>query len=541
MNEAFNINQFLHFGSTELVQFFGYNSSESKDFFNKILGTKMITSIPTSKRNVWIIVIAISFIFAGGCPPSPEDDQKNSPDNIAPTISSKSPSNDADSISISHTIIINFSEKMDPSTINGTNITLKDSIGNSIGGTVSLSNNTATFNPSSDLSYSMTCTVTVGAGVKDSAGNNLASASSWSFTAEVPYPTSVSSGGSYTCALIADGTIKCWGHNLYGQLGDGTSTNRNTPVNVVGISNAIEISTSDKSSCALLSDNSAKCWGEGPLGDGLSSGSSTTPVSVYGPSNNYLSVSVGDGHGCLLLSSKRITCWGGNTEGELGDGTYKEKYSPTMSLVNGSTIYTASAISAGSRHTCALLDNNTLDCWGKNNVGQLGPMYGIFNDVRSNYPVTVLGMNEVAQVSSGGGHTCALLLDGTIKCWGSNTLGQLGDGTTTNSGIRPVSGISNSVMISSSLGSHTCAVLADKSIKCWGSNYQGQLGDGTTTVSPTPVTVSGISNAVAISAGYFHTCALLDDKSIKCWGSNYHGQLGDGTTTDSLTPITVQF
>jgi alpha-tubulin suppressor-like RCC1 family protein len=463
----------------------------------------------------------------------------SSSDTTAPTISSP-PTSGATDVSVSENITVPFSEAMDSSTINSTNITVVNGSGSTVNGVWSYSGTTATFNPFSDLSFSTTYTVTVGTGVKDSAGNNLASASSWGFSTEAPYPISISTGYRNSCALIADGTIKCWGYNRHGELGDGTSTNRNVPVSVSGISNAIEISTSNNRSCALLSDNSAKCWGESLLGDGSSSGS-TTPVSVYGPSYNYLSVSVGDGHGCLLLSSKRITCWGGNTEGELGDGTYKEKYSPTMSLVNGSTIYTASAISAGSQHTCALLDNNTLECWGKNNVGQLGPRYGSFNDVRSNYPVTVLGMNEVAQVSSGGGHTCALLLDGTIKCWGSNTLGELGDGTTTNSGIRPVSGISNSVMISSSLGSHSCAVLADKSIKCWGNNYDGQLGDGTTTVSPTPVTVSGISNAVAISAGYFHTCALLDDKSIKCWGGNSYGQLGDGTTTGSLTPITVQF
>ncbi len=502
----------------------------------------MITSTPTSKRNVWIIVIAISFIFAG-CPIEPEEDQKNSPDNIAPTISSKSPSNDADSTSISPTIIIIFSEKMDPSTINGTNITLKDSIGNSIGGTVSLSNNTATFNPSNDLNFSTTYTVTVGTGVKDSAGNALGAASSWVFTTQNPYPVSITTGSHHSCALLSDSTVKCWGMNIYGQLGDGTTTDRTTPVSVQSLSSVAKIASKAVHTCAVLSDQSARCWGYssfGQLGDGSSYPTvyKSTPVELL-HDRRILDISLGGALTCAVLKDYSVICWG---------------YNGDQSFIGTSTHPpSASSIAVGDYHSCAGLSDGTAKCWGSNGFGQLGDGT-LTNKVNA---TTVLGLTSVSKLSLGADHSCALLSDQTVWCWGVNHIGQLGTGNLNHrSTANKLSSLSSVSQIATGYH-HNCVILNDQTIRCWGDNYHGQLGNGksggsdtnsdaTDTYdadidSNTPLQVPSLTNVIEVSCGWHHTCVLLSDRTVKCWGRNLNGQLGNGTTTDSSVPVTVQF
>ena len=185
----------------------------------------------------------------------------------------------------------------------------------------------------------------------------------------------------------------------------------------------------------------------------------------------------------------------------------------TDTLGSGST---NTSIALGDRHSCALLTNGTMKCWGSNYYGQLGD--GTYTDRTTPFCVT-----------GGTQHSCAVLTNGTMKCWGRNNHGQLGDGTTTDS-TTPVgvSGITTARSIA--LGDrHSCALLTDGTMKCWGSNYYGQLGDGTTNDRSTPVVVSGITNATSIALGDRHSCALLTNDTMKCWGSNYYGQLGDGS------------
>ena len=351
-------------------------------------------------------------------------------------------------------------------------------------------------------------------------------------------PTAITAGATHTCALLSDGSVRCWGSNELGELGDGTTTDSPTPVAVSGITNATAIAAGGDHTCALLADGSVECWGnnqEGQLGNGTMTTSSSTPVSVSGITTA-TAIAGGYYYTCAVLADGSVKCWGDNGSGDLGDGTT----TPSSTPVSVSGITTATAIAAGYQHTCALLADGSVNCWGWNYYGQLGN--GTSGQLyRDSYtPVAVSGITTVTAITAGFIHTCALLAGGAVNCWGDDT-GNLDAGAPTDSSTPvPVSGITTATAITAGYD-HTCAPLSDGSVRCWGNNDSGQLGDGTTssTPTPTPVTVSGITTATAIAAGFHHTCALLAGGSVECWGRNSSGQLGDGTTTDSSTPVSV--
>ena len=195
-------------------------------------------------------------------------------------------------------------------------------------------------------------------------------------------------------------------------------------------------------------------------------------------------------------------------------------------------------LAAGYGHACALLSNATMRCWGENREGQLGN--GTTANPGTAQPVTVSGISGATAFTTGAYHTCALLGNGTLRCWGRNSNAQLGNGTYTNSSTPvAVTGITTAAAVSGG-GAHTCAALSDGTVRCWGENDFGQLGNGTTAASSTPVQVPGLSGAVGISAGWRHTCALLGNGTIQCWGQGQFGQLGNGSTTNRTTPVAVK-
>ena len=241
----------------------------------------------------------------------------------------------------------------------------------------------------------------------------------------------------------------------------------------------------------------------------------------------------GSGYTCVMLSDGSARCWGYNAFGMLGNGTADSSSTPVQ--VQGLP-GPLTALASGDGHVCGLLGTGGVVCWGSNTFGQLGD--GTNND--SAAPVAVQGVSNAIAIAAGGAHSCALRADHTAVCWGDNFDGQLGDGTKVDS-VTPVQvagGVSNAVELG--VGeSHTCARLSDGTINCWGYNVDGELGDGTTMSRVTPAPASALSGVLSLSTGNYNNCALLSDHSVSCWGLNDIGELGNGLQTDSNTPSGV--
>jgi alpha-tubulin suppressor-like RCC1 family protein len=357
--------------------------------------------------------------------------------------------------------------------------------------------------------------------------------------------TAIAAGGDHACALTTTGAVKCWGWNAYGQLGDGTTTNRNTPVGVVGLVGGVRaITAGGGHTCAILNTGQVKCWGanfRGQLGDGTTTQRST-PVTVNGLVGDVAAITARghaeSGHTCVLSTAGKIMCWGDNAYGELGIGSFSSSSVPAA--VTG-LFQRAAQVSAGSYNTCAVSADSGIWCWGTNEAGVLGNgRPGAQID-----PTQVVGLNEaVAAITAGAMHTCALTVGGQVKCWGNNNYGEVGDGA---SGHRhtPVNTVGlNNIQAIEAGYAHSCALTVLGNVKCWGSNFNGQLGNGQQGGYATiPVNVVGLSTGVAafaVKAGGGHSCALLADGGIRCWGLNRYGQLGDGTLVYvRLTPVAV--
>jgi len=356
------------------------------------------------------------------------------------------------------------------------------------------------------------------------------------FSATSPLtPTAIAGGGYHTCLMFPDATLRCAGENNWGQLGNGGFANAATPIPVTGIATASTVGAGIEHTCSLLADGTIRCWGTnyvGQLGDGSTAGLSEVPRAVQGISGA-IGLAVGGFHNCALLSDRTVKCWGRNQDGQVGNGDNTTDVRAPALPVSG--LASVAAITAGGYHSCALMPDSTVRCWGRNTRGQLGDGTGSYF---SSTPVTVSGMTTAVSVSGGFYHTCAVLRDGTVQCWGDNDSGQIGNALTYSNVPMTVAGISNALAVSAG-AYHTCALLADATVQCWGRNTNGQLGNGATTNSSSPVLVGGLASPGFLGAGGIHTCALAADRSGRCWGWNVYGQLGNGTTIDSSVPVKV--
>ena len=350
----------------------------------------------------------------------------------------------------------------------------------------------------------------------------------------------ITAGASHTCALTAVGAVKCWGRNHRGQLGDGTTTNSIAPVAVTGLSSGvIAISAGLDHTCAVTSAGAVKCWGYNPFGQlgNSSTTNSSTPVNVTGLSTGIAAIAAGGtGHTCALTTTGAVKCWGNNSAGQLGNSSTTNSSTPVdvTGLSAGVT-----AITTGDLHTCALTTAGGVKCWGYNYYGQLG---FVNPGDESIIPGDVTGLTTgVTAITAGVYHTCALTTAGAVKCWGYNWYGQLGNSSTADA-ISPVNvtGLTTGIAAIAAGGYYTCALTTAGGMKCWGTGGYGGLGDGTMSDRTSPVNVSGpTTGTTAITAGGYHTCSLNVSGEMKCWGYNSNGQLGDGTITNRSVPVLV--
>ncbi len=405
----------------------------------------------------------------------------------------------------------------------------------------------------------------------------------------------VAAGGTFTCGITVAGAVYCWGENDFGQLGNGTTTNSKVPVLVSTLRLAVAIAAGpDRHACVLVSGGGVECWGannHGEVGDG-STTNRRNPVQVLGLTSGVTAITAGGGQTCALRPGGAAVCWGSNRYGEIGDGTTTDRSAPTaVAGLSGGV----QQISAGADHTCALVATSAIvvDCWGDGRNGDLGN--GIENAHVVTTPATVFGLMGAAaggvggpvQVAAGGGHTCAVIGNGEVECWGGNTYGQVGDGTRINrpsptlvigltagpqqiseAGIGgcavtqslgaacwgsaagndlsahataiPVSALPAGVASVSAGFEASCAISTDGALQCWGTN-SGAVGDGTTAPQPIPKPVTSPPSLVgAVSTGMDDVCALSPQGGAYCWGSNHNGELGDGSTNDSFIPVSVE-
>ncbi len=349
---------------------------------------------------------------------------------------------------------------------------------------------------------------------------------------------SVGAGGVHACVVSTNGSVWCAGANQWGYLGDNTTADRSVPVRVTGITNATQVGGGGNSTCVLTREQTVICFGDnrfGLVGLGnfdIDQSANRRPVNGI---NEAVQVSVSGAHACALLRRGTVKCWGLNYDGQLGNG---KKSSDDMAknpdakqgvseavTVNGIT--GAVQVSTGATHSCALLNNGTVACWGANDQGQLGDG----TTTHSAVAVTVQNINNATKIALGAYFSCALTKPGSVICWGSTEFQQQIE--TPRLVPRTVQDLPRvSLLVAGDY--HVCVEAIGGDILCWG-GYLSDRTDLARTIEKPQVVVSG-SNIVEMSAGHVFTCALYSDKGVRCWGNNDNGQFGNGTTTSGSTP-----
>jgi len=348
---------------------------------------------------------------------------------------------------------------------------------------------------------------------------------------------SISAGDDHTCARSHSGAIACAGFNGFGQLGNGSRITQGSPIPVPDLTNVTGIAVGGDFSCALEGNGAVSCWGngeEGELGDG---GFHVRPKPAPAIATGVKKLIGGGDHVCAILMDDTVSCWGRGSSGQLGTGDTSSRGAPLA--IAGLTGVVQ--LAAGDNHTCAVTAS-TLTCWGANGSGQLGDT-GVDPELTPTAVPNFLD-GPAKAVAAGGSHTCAIDSLGEVQCWGSNSVGQLGDNTQSGNSV-PVKvvlkagGLLQGVEAISARGSKTFALAGGK-IFAWGFGCNDLLGsfDADCSATLAAVEVADIDTATEVSGGYTSSCAIKSDGSVACWGQNYFGQIGDGTYNQT-TPVSI--
>ena len=362
----------------------------------------------------------------------------------------------------------------------------------------------------------------------------------------------MTAGTEFTCAILHDGTVRCWGVNFNEQLGTGsTAATGLTPVEVTGLPKpATALALGADFGCALLNDGSVWCWGNdvvGELGNGIFSSMSGpagyAPAQVKNLGSPVTALAAGYDHACAVVNKASVWCWGVNGQGELGTGSLTTTTPdginlPVQAKVDTGTIV---AVAAGVEASYALFSNDgIIESWGGSESGQLGN--------GSTSPTTAIqdvGLTLTAlSVTSGTFSYLACAIGGTggLYCWGDNSQGALGPAETLTFDPNPIqiTGLPSTPSVASQGSSTVCAILHNGTLYCWGANGNGQAGQASPSSFSTPTRVTGFTGTpTAVSVGYSHTCALMSGGAVWCWGDDNFGELGDGQMENSPAPVQV--
>jgi len=444
-------------------------------------------------------------------------------------------------------IDVTFSEPMDPATLDPTTFLLRDAFLGAVPASVSYSGLTATLTPLAPLTPFTWYQASVTTGARDQAGNALdvsgwpsvsGSDATWAIAAAAPPlqgappspPQSVAAGGTHTLARLDSGATYAWGTNNGGALGTGQAPGafQPTPARIAGFE-FTAVQARSWTSEAVCCGGTPIVWGWGPS-IGLATLDNPSPVSLTGSAGPVIALSAGYAHSLALLSTGPVWGFGDEGSGRLGAplGTSGPRAISGLLDFRG--------VAAGGAHSLALRLDGTVLAWGDNTYGQLGD--GTTTGRAD--PRLVSGLGDVAFISAGDGFSLAVRYDRSVWAWGRNVEGQLGVGTSADSSFPVQVTVLPPTVTSVSAGArHVLALLQDGTVRAWGHNAGGKLGDGTTTDRSLPVAVSGLTTVAEVSAGEFHSAARLADGTFWTWGGNSLGQLGDGTTADSFVPLLV--
>jgi alpha-tubulin suppressor-like RCC1 family protein len=353
-----------------------------------------------------------------------------------------------------------------------------------------------------------------------------------------------------TCVITNDNARFCWGENINGQLLDGTLVNRDLPV-LFKYDDVAQLVLGRYNSCMITYGLNLKCWGRnahGEVGDGTTNPHTQNPVTVFlAEEANAVEVVLGTHHSCVIDTFSAVQCWGRNDVGQLGDGTYKDRHTPFFASRFGGDMPPVK-IASGKHHVCTIDDYRRIYCWGYNNHGQIGN--GTTNNRNSPTFIVLTGGAGAKHITLGSYHTCVIDTDDNVQCWGWNKYGQtrndihkncMNDNCHTPTSVSLV-GDAKALQVKAGKF-HTCVIDSTNNIQCWGLNTYGfrraSLQSEIVPIPPSIITLVGGRHAIALAIGTQHTCVIDDLRNLQCWGNNFSGQLGDGSKVHKNFPIVI--